>query len=66
MAKSLKNFITIQEILKRSSPQQLRLLFLLHRYDSLMDYNENSFAEATDKDKKYREFFMNLKAIMRK
>lgn len=65
MSKSLKNFITIQVILEKSTPQQLRLLFLLHNYDALMNYNQNSFSEALDKDKRYREFFKNLKASLR-
>lgn len=66
MSKSLKNFITIQEILKKCNPEQLRLLFLLHKYDALMNYGENSFAEAINKEKNYRSFFQNLEAVLRK
>lgn len=66
MSKSLKNFLTIQEILKKCSPEQLRLLFLLHKYDALMNYGENSFPEAVNKDKNYKNFFQNLRAILRK
>ena len=66
MSKSLKNFITIQEILKKCNPEQLRLLFLLHKYDALMNYGENSFDEAINKEKNYRSFFQNLRAVLRK
>lgn len=66
MSKSLKNFITIKEILKNCSPEQLRLLFLLHKYDALMNYGENSFEEASNKEKNYSNFFKNLEAVLRK
>lgn len=39
MSKSLKNFITIKEILKSYSSNQIRLIFLLHKYDSLMSFS---------------------------
>jgi len=62
MSKSLKNFITIQHILKKCNPEQLRLLFLIHKYDALMDYGEDSFTETSNKEKSYRNFFSNLAA----
>ena len=66
MSKCLKNFITIQEILKKCNSEQLRILFLLHKYDALMNYGENSFLEAINKEKNYRSFFQNLTAVIRK
>ena len=39
MSKSLKNFITIKQILEKYTPKQLRMMFLLNKWDSLMNYN---------------------------
>ena len=66
MSKSLKNFITIQHILKKCNPEQLRLLFLLHKYDALMDYGEDSFEETINKEKYYKNFFSNLASVLYK
>jgi cysteinyl-tRNA synthetase len=57
MSKSLKNFISIQELLKSYNARQLRILFLLHKYDTLMNYNENSLSESVNKEKNYKQFF---------
>jgi len=38
MSKSLKNFIKIKTMVNKYSARQLRLLFLRHKYDSLMNY----------------------------
>ena len=65
MSKSLKNFISIKELLKKYSARQIRLLFLLHKYDVLMNYNSNSFKETEDKDRKYYEFYLTIKKILR-
>lgn len=42
MSKSLKNFITIKDALKKHTARQLRLLFLLHQWKDTLDYGENS------------------------
>jgi cysteinyl-tRNA synthetase len=65
MSKSLKNFIKIKSLLQVYNARQLRLLFLLHKYDVVMNYTESSMTEAVEKDKRYTEFFLNLKANMR-
>ncbi|CDW84464.1 cysteinyl-trna synthetase [Stylonychia lemnae] len=66
MSKSLKNFITIRYILDQYSARQIRFLFLLHNWDSLMNYSTlKSMPEAIEKERKFSEFFKNLKAIMR-
>ncbi|OTF75692.1 cysteine-tRNA ligase, cytoplasmic-like protein, partial [Euroglyphus maynei] len=39
MSKSLKNFITIKEALKKTTSRQLRLVFLLHSWKDTLDYN---------------------------
>ncbi|CAG8434834.1 2436_t:CDS:10 [Funneliformis mosseae] len=55
MSKSLKNFITIQQALKKYTPRQLRLCFLLQQWDSKLDFKENIFDE---------NFFVNTKAFL--
>lgn len=46
MAKSLKNFITIKDALKKYTAAQLRLSFLLHSWNATLDYSENNMQEA--------------------
>ncbi len=46
MAKSLGNFITIEESLKKFSPQQIRMLFALSHYRSPIDFSEDALAAA--------------------
>lgn len=65
MSKSLKNFVKIQEALMDNSPRQLRFLFLLHKYNVPMDYNDNSMDEAVGVDRFFSEFFQNVKAKLR-
>jgi cysteinyl-tRNA synthetase len=65
MSKSLKNFITIADALQINSPRQIRILFLLHKYNSGMDYGDNTMTHAVDTEKKLSEFFHNIKAILR-
>lgn len=65
MSKSLKNFITIKQILEKYTPKQLRMMFLLHRWDSLMDYNpKTSFTEAVNKEKYFDEFFKSVESMI--
>lgn len=66
MSKSLKNFITIKHILTQYTSRQVRMLFLLHNWDSLMNYTtEKSMPEAVEKERQFGEFFKNVKAILR-
>jgi len=66
MSKSLKNFITIKHILTEYNARQVRFLFLLHNWDSLMNYTtEKSMPEAVEKERQCSEFFKNVKAILR-
>jgi cysteinyl-tRNA synthetase len=50
MSKSLKNFITVKEALKKNTPRQLRMLFLLHNYDTVMEYSKETLAYAVSID----------------
>lgn len=66
MAKSLKNFITIKHILTQYNARQIRFLFLLHNWESLMNYSTaKSMPEAIEKERQFSEFFKNAKAILR-
>jgi len=56
MSKSLKNFVTIQEALKKHSATQLRLAFLLHSWKDTLDYSENTMEMATQYEK-----FLNVR-----
>jgi cysteinyl-tRNA synthetase len=46
MSKSLKNFTTINEILKITSPNVLRWLFLKYRWSEPMNYSQETLKEA--------------------
>ncbi len=48
MSKSLGNFLTIKEILKRYHPEVLRLFLLSAHYRSPLDYSEAAMAEADE------------------
>jgi cysteinyl-tRNA synthetase len=66
MSKSLKNFVTIKEILEEYNPRVVRFLFLIHSWNSLMNYTtEKSFPEAVAKERKFTEFFRTVKSSIR-
>nr|CAG4643063.1 EOG090X02DZ [Ilyocryptus agilis] len=65
MSKSLKNFITIQDALKRNSSRELRIFFLLHQWRETLDYSHSAMEEATHYEKLLREFFLNAKDLLR-
>ncbi len=66
MSKSLKNFITIKDVLKQYTPRQLRLLFLQHNWDQSLDYNEDNINHAISLEKTLIEFMAYMKYIIRK
>lgn len=39
MSKSLKNFITIKELLKHVNARVIKLFFFMHKYDVVLDYD---------------------------
>lgn len=51
MSKSLKNFITIKEALKRNTWRQLRFAFLLHSWKETLDYSDNTMSDAIHYEK---------------
>eukprot|EP01006_Ploeotia_vitrea_P032592 TRINITY_DN64783_c1_g2_i1.p1 TRINITY_DN64783_c1_g2~~TRINITY_DN64783_c1_g2_i1.p1 ORF type:complete len:689 (+),score=2.70 TRINITY_DN64783_c1_g2_i1:63-2129(+) len=66
MAKSLKNFITIREALEVNTPRQIRFCFLLHKYNAPMDYGDGSLTQAVSIDRIFNEYFLNIKALLRR
>lgn len=65
MSKSLKNFITIGEVLKRYTARQVRLNFAIHQYDAVMNYSELSMSEAVAKDLYYEEYFHTVRLYLK-
>ena len=65
MSKSLKNFITIREMLKHYSARSIRILFLLQSWHARMNFSKNGLREATVKEKQLKEFFLNVKTVTR-
>ncbi|KPM06744.1 cysteine-tRNA ligase, cytoplasmic-like protein [Sarcoptes scabiei] len=65
MSKSLKNFITIKEALKRNSARQLRIAFLMHSWKDTLDYSDNTMNDAIQFEKTLNEFFLTVKDILR-
>lgn len=65
MSKSLKNFISIKEALKRYSARQLRFLFLQHGWNSTLIYKESSMQAALAVDSTFSNFFANIDASIK-
>eukprot|EP01071_Lankesteria_metandrocarpae_P002550 Lankesteria_metandrocarpae@DN2404_c0_g1_i1.p1 len=67
MSKSLKNFVTISDVLQEYSARCVRLLCLMHRWDAPMDYapDGSSMGEASTLDKTFLNFFANVKSMLR-
>jgi cysteinyl-tRNA synthetase len=49
MSKSLGNFFTIREVLKKYSPEVIRMFLISSHYRSEVDYSEESLLEAKEK-----------------
>lgn len=65
MSKSLKNFIKISDAVERYGARQLRLLFLLQKYNAPMNYSERAMEGVAAIEKLYLDFFDNVKATLR-
>jgi cysteinyl-tRNA synthetase len=65
MSKSLKNFITIRDACDHYGARQLRLLFLLQRYNAPMNYSPAQMESAAAEERLFLEFFDNVKAVLR-
>ncbi|MFH1820358.1 MAG: cysteine--tRNA ligase [Candidatus Nealsonbacteria bacterium] len=63
MAKSLNNFITIQDFLKIHSPRILRLIILEHHYRSPLDYKDDLLIQAEKEIERVDDFLRRLKQV---
>lgn len=63
MSKSLGNFMTISDFLKRNSRQQLRFLILKNLWHSPFDYSESVMIEVRASLEKIEEFLRKLNDI---
>jgi cysteinyl-tRNA synthetase len=64
MSRSLKNFITVNEILEKYTPNQLRMLFLIHEWAVTMDYSEETMTHAIFYVDFFNNFIIQLNSIM--
>eukprot|EP00834_Sanchytrium_tribonematis_P006612 NODE_503_length_6696_cov_1.475216.p2 type:complete len:522 gc:universal NODE_503_length_6696_cov_1.475216:4355-5920(+) len=62
MSKSLKNFITIKDMLKKYTPQQFRLLCLMQPWQGTLDYQEETMKEVSSAESTIKNFLLNVKA----
>ncbi|XP_047023337.1 cysteine--tRNA ligase, cytoplasmic [Helicoverpa zea] len=65
MSKSLKNFVTISEALRRHTARQLRIGFLMHGWKETLDYSDNTMDMAIQTEKLFNEFFLTVKDALR-
>jgi len=64
MSKSLKNFITIPEIMEKYSHNEIRMLFLLHQWGDTMDYSEETMKHSSFYTELFKNFFLQTKSIL--
>lgn len=65
MSKSLKNFITIREMLETCTARQARLLFLLQSWDNNMNYQRvDTMKEVNNREKYLNEFFLCIESVL--
>ena len=63
MSKSLKNFITIRDFLRRHSPDTLRMMVLQRHYRSPLNYSEAAAHEASQTYNRIINFLAQLKFV---
>lgn len=57
MSKSLKNFISVDDALQTMTPNQLRWLFVLHKWMEPMDFCDDTMTQAKNFDQMVENFF---------
>lgn len=65
MSKSLKNFVSIKEVLNQYTARQVRLLYLLHAWKDTLDYSRKTMDVALEFEKTLNEFFLTVKDCVR-
>lgn len=65
MSKSLKNFITIEQVLTTEgmTSRTMRLLFLSGKWRGRVDYNEDLIRGVRNTEQKFTEFFTQIRAL---
>eukprot|EP01104_Vermistella_antarctica_P017380 TRINITY_DN6155_c0_g1_i1.p1 TRINITY_DN6155_c0_g1~~TRINITY_DN6155_c0_g1_i1.p1 ORF type:complete len:772 (+),score=129.44 TRINITY_DN6155_c0_g1_i1:135-2450(+) len=63
MSKSLKNFITVQDMLQKYTSSQFRLFCLQHRYRKDIEYSDDSMNNAVALERKLVEFFSSVDGV---
>ncbi|QSL64961.1 hypothetical protein MERGE_002265 [Pneumocystis wakefieldiae] len=64
MSKSLKNFITIQDALKKYTSRQMRLYFLKHQWNLKMDFKESFMKDVKGIESLLCNFFININSLI--
>ncbi|KIK60442.1 hypothetical protein GYMLUDRAFT_43756 [Collybiopsis luxurians FD-317 M1] len=65
MSKSLKNFITIDEILQKYTARQMRLAFLTQLWNAKVDFSESLMSgEVRNLETTLNNFFTNVRALI--
>jgi len=64
MSRSMKNFITVPEIMKKYSHNQIRMLFLLHQWADTLDYSDETMKHASFYIDLFKNFFLQTKSIL--
>jgi len=65
MSKSLGNFITIQDFLKKNEPEVLRLMVLLHQWRAPINFTEEVLSSTTYTWKNLKNFLLKLDFIIK-
>jgi len=65
MSKSLKNFITIKNVLSKYTSRQLRIMFLQHQWNAPVYYKEASMTTAVAVERVFDNFFANVATLVR-
>lgn len=58
MSKSLKNFVSIESALQHYSANQIRIMFLLHQWDTVLDYKQSTMLEAIEFETRVNVYFL--------
>lgn len=66
MSKSLKNFLTIDDLLEDNSGMTLRMLFLQHGWNKDMDYEPEQLKEAESKVKRITNFISVSESLIKR
>ncbi len=63
MSKSLKNFITIKEILDEYTPFQIRMLFLTQQWNKSFNFRKEGLDKARNNEKYFLEFLAKVNTL---